>query len=107
MTAKKTRPQPGPNPAYEKPCPEGEACATSGSMLSPEPVNAIQRLTRIEALLGEVLGELRARRRRNGKRVRTVAQNAYLAAVNDNDNAPSELEIAAARRILRKRSQGR
>lgn len=65
------------------------------------------RLVHIESLLEQVLSELRRRRRTNGKRTRTVAHNAYVAAANDNDNRATELEIAHARRVLLKRSRGK
>ena len=60
------------------------------------------RLARIEGLLAEVLRELRGRRRRAGKRTRSVAERSAIAAANDTKYVPTELDKAAARKALRR-----
>jgi hypothetical protein len=61
-----------------------------------------ERLARIEGALVQVLRELRGRRRRAGKRTRTVIERASQAAANDTEYAPTDLDIAAAKRALRR-----
>ena len=60
-----------------------------------------ERLARIEALLSQVLHELRTRRRSVSKKTRTVAARASAAAMDL--YKPTEMEIAAARRALRRK----
>jgi hypothetical protein len=60
-----------------------------------------ERLANIEALLDQVLKELRGRRRTAAKRTRTVGERALAAALKHPDQ-PTELEIATARRALRR-----
>ena len=61
-----------------------------------------ERLTNIECLLEQVLRELRGRRRAGVKRTRTVAERALLAVQSNPEYQPTELQIAAARRALRR-----
>lgn len=83
----------------------------AGRLLKPDQTNAREdavtsvqeRLGRIEGLLNEVLHVLRDRKRRAGKRARTVGENAFRSVANDTSLQATEMEIAAARRILRKR----
>jgi len=62
-----------------------------------------QRLGRLEGFMSEILQELFRRRRTSGRRTRTVGERARNEAANDSHNKPTELEIAAARRALRRR----
>jgi hypothetical protein len=71
-------------------------------LASPGPLDTADRLTRIEGVLTEVLRELRARKRRAGKRTKSVAERAAMAAASDTKYAPTELDKAAARRALRR-----
>jgi hypothetical protein len=60
------------------------------------------RLASIEALLSQLLRETRARRRSASRRRATVSDRAVLAAMGDTEFKPNELQIAAARRALRR-----
>lgn len=90
----------GPNlPANRQPLKPDQTSAREEAVTS----SVHERLGRIEGLLNEVLHVLRDRKRRAGKRARTVGENAYRSVANDTELQATELEIAAARRILRKR----
>jgi hypothetical protein len=65
-----------------------------------EDVETSERLTRIEVLLAQLLGEIRAKRRSAAKSKRSVAQKSLAAA---QALKPTEFEIAAARRALARR----
>ena len=61
---------------------------------------AADRLTRIEVLLAQLLGEIRTKRRAAAKRTRSIGQKSLAAA---QAIKPTEFEIAAARRALARR----
>jgi hypothetical protein len=66
--------------------------------VNPAETEASRRLAHIEGLLEQVLRELRGKRRRGTKRGRTVAQRQAAAVTY----TPTELQMAAARRALRR-----
>jgi hypothetical protein len=60
------------------------------------------RLATIEALLRELIDTTRGTLRKKQKRARAAAHSAYVSVVSDPDFKPTELQIAAARRALRR-----
>lgn len=59
------------------------------------------RLARMEALLMQMLHEQRCRRRTTAKRTRSIGDRTLHAAMAETKYKPTDLEIAAARRISR------
>lgn len=72
--------------------------------IKPRPMDGetAERFARIEGLLAQVLRELRNRKRTAAKRTRTASERAATAAANDTQYAPTELDMAAAKRALRR-----
>jgi RecG-like helicase len=63
------------------------------------------RLATIEALLLELLDVTREKRSQKQKRTRANAHSAYVSAISDPNFKPTELQMAAARRALRRSSK--
>jgi uncharacterized membrane protein len=74
----------------------------SANSLETLPSSLEYRLATIEGLLREVLDAMRDKHRKKAKRARAAAHSAYVSVISDPTFRPNELQMAVARRALRR-----